>query len=288
MAITYYMLQIPTVWLFIMMIFSGALFAGILTFIFRKYIRVKVLRSHNEVTGFLFTAIASFYALLLGFVVFIVWGQLNDTQTNINKEGSTALGLYRDINFYPDTLDCQELKKVYLAYVFNVIDEEFPNMEKMKLSSKTPESLNQVFSLMENTEPKNDYQTQLLGEMFHHLNELSTFRQLRISAMETEIPAAMWLPIMFGAIITIVCAMLLDIEHARILIGLNSLFGAFIGMILFTIILLDHPFTGSLRIEPKSYMEILKMDMVEKDFIKKQKKFNSEQTKKRKAPAFIN
>ncbi|MES2587334.1 MAG: DUF4239 domain-containing protein [Bacteroidota bacterium] len=279
MAITYHMLQIPTIWLFIIMISSGALFAGTLTFIFRKYIRVKVLRSHNEVTGFLFTAIASFYALLLGFVVFTVWGQLNDTQTNINQEGGSALSLYRDIKFYPDTLDSQKLKTVYLGYVFNVIDEDFPNMEKLKLSSKTPESLNKVFYTLESLNPKNPFQTQLLGEMFHHLNELCTLRELRISAMETEIPPSMWLPIMIGAVITIICAMLLDIEHTRILIGLNSLFGAFIGMILFTIILLDHPFAGSLKIEPKSYMEILKIEMMDNEFLIKQEKFNEKQMK---------
>ena len=68
MAITYYMLQIPPVFLFLLIISFGAIFAGLLTFAFRKYARVKILRSHNEVTGFLFLAIASFYALLLSFI----------------------------------------------------------------------------------------------------------------------------------------------------------------------------------------------------------------------------
>jgi hypothetical protein len=221
MAVTYYLLQIPPFLLFLLAISSGAAVAGIGTFLFRKYVSVKILRSHNEVTGFSFLALASFYSLLLSFVIFMVWGQLNETRSNVSKEGSSALGLYRDIKYYPDTVESKQLMIVYLNFIFNVIDEEFPNMGQMKSSRKTPESLNLVFYKMERLNPKNPYQIQLVAEMFNHLNELTTYRGLRATAMETEIPAPIWLPLILGAFITIFCAMLLDIEHARMHILLN-------------------------------------------------------------------
>lgn len=260
MAITYYMLQIPPFLFFILIVSFGAIFAGLSTFIFRKYVNLKILRSHNEVTGFLFLAIASFYALLLSFVVFVVWDQLNGTSDNVSKEGSSAMALYRDIKFYPDTVESKQLMSVYLDFVFNVIDDEFPNMGHMKQSRKTPESFNKVFYKMEHLNPKNQFQVQLVAEMFNHLNELATYRGLRTTSMETEIPAPMWLPLIFGAIITIFCAMLLDIEHVRMHVALNALLGIFIGMFLFIIILLDHPFTGTLGLKPKSYKEIFTME----------------------------
>ena len=260
MAITYNMLQIPPLLLFILISSFGALFAGVTTIFFRKYVNIKILRSHNEVTGFLFLAIASFYAFLLSFVVFVVWGQLNETHSIVSKEGSSAMGLYRDIKFYPDTVESKQLMTVYLDFVFNVIDEEFPNMEKMMPSRKAPESFNRVFYKMEHLSPKNQFQIQLVSEMFKHLNELASYRGLRTASIETEIPPPMWLPIIFGALITIICAMLLDIEHSHMHIALNSLLGFFIGMLLFTIILLDHPYSGSLSIKPKSYMEIFTME----------------------------
>lgn len=260
MAITYYMLQIPPWLLFILLISFGAIVAGLSTYLFNKYILIKTLRSHNEVTGFLFMAIASFYAFFLSFVVFVVWDQLNNTRDNVSKEGSSAMGLYRDIKYYPDTIESKQLISVYLDFVFNVIDEEFPNMEHMKLSRKTPESLNQVFYKMEHLNPKNPFQVQLVAEMFNHLNELATYRGLRITSIETEIPPPIWLPIILGAIITILCSMLLDIEDSRIHVVLNALLGIFIAMFFFIIILLDHPFTGSLSIKPKSYKQIFTLE----------------------------
>ena len=144
MSITYYMLQISPVMLFFITIVGSGFLAGISTYIFRKKIQIKILRSHNEVTGFLFLAIASFYALLLSFVVLIVWDQLNETHNNASKEGSSALGLYRDIKFYPDTMESKKLMVAYLDFVYNVIDDEFPNMQKMQSSTKTSSSFNNV------------------------------------------------------------------------------------------------------------------------------------------------
>lgn len=265
MAITYYMLQIP-VWLFFILIVSFcALFAGVVTYYFRKHVSLKILRSHNEVTGFLFLAIASFYALLLSFVVLVVWDQLNETKGNVSREGSSAMSLYRDIKYYPDTVESKWLMNRYLDFVFNVVDEEFPNMEQMKPSRKTPEAFNRVFYKMEHLNPKNAYQTQLVAEMFNHLNQLATYRGLRYSSMETEIPPFMWFPMIFGALVTFVCAMLLDIEHKRMHVILSCLLGSFVGMFLFTIILLDHPFSGGLKIKPKSYKEIFTLEQWSKE-----------------------
>ena len=260
MSITYYMLQIPPVLLFILMIGISGLIAGVSTYIFRKKVQLMVLRSHNEVTGFLFLAVASFYALLLSFVVFVVLDQLNETHSNVSREGSSALGLYRDIKFYPDVVESKLLMAVYLDYVYNVLDEEFPNMQKIQTSIKTPEAFNKVFHKMERLNPKDAFQIQLVAEMFHHLNELSIYRGLRNTSIETEIPSPMWLPIMLGAFITLFCSMLLDIEHMRMHITLNTILGIFIGMFLFIIVLLDHPYTGSLQIKPKSYQKIFLLE----------------------------
>jgi hypothetical protein len=260
MSVTYYLLQLPTLVLFLLIISTGAIIAGLGTFLFRKYVNVKILRSHNEVTGFLFLALASFYAFLLSFVVFMVWGQMNDTRNNVSKEGSSAMGLYRDIKFYPDTIESKQLMIVYLDFIYNVIDEEFPNMEQMKLSRKTPESFDRVFYKMEHLNPKNPFQIQLVAEMFNHLNELSTYRGLRDTSFEKEIPAALWWPMILGALITLFCAMLLDIEHTRLHLTLNALLGVFIGMLFFIILLLDHPYSGSLSIKPQSYKQIFTLE----------------------------
>lgn len=266
MAITYYMLQIPH-WLFFTLIVSfGALFSSLCTFLFRKYVNVKILKSHNEVTGFIFLAISTFYGLLLSFIVLAVWDQLNETKSNVSKEGSSAIGLYYDIKFYPDTIESKELLALYLNFVYHVVDEEFPNMEQLKPSIKTINAFSQVFYKMEHLNPKNQFQIQLVAEMYNHLNQLGMYRGLRVSSMETEIPPSLWIPIILGALILILCVVLMDIEHLQMHFALNVFMGMFIAMILFIIILLDHPFAGESGIKPKSYKEIFTMEQINNGF----------------------
>jgi len=190
---------------------------------------------------------------------------MNDTRNNVSKEGSSAMALYRDIKFYPDTVESKQLMIVYLDFIYNVIDEEFPNMERMKASRKTPESFDRVFYKMEHLNPKNPFQIQLVTEMFNNLIELATYRGLRDASFENEIPSALWWPIILGALITLFCAMLLDIEHARLHITLNAMLGAFTGMLFFIILLLNHPYSGSLSIKPQSYKQIFTMEQWDKE-----------------------
>ncbi len=268
MAITYHMLQIPATLLFNLMVLTIGIAAGFGTYFFNKYIRIKLMRSHNEVTGFLFLAIASFQSLLLSFVVFLVWGEFIETQANMTKEGSSAMGLYRDIKNYPEIVDSKKLMVTYLHFIFLTIEDEIPAMKVLKPSPKTDEAFNKMFYEMERIQPKNNMEVQLVSGMFHHLNEVSNLRSMRISSVEKEIPAPLWLPMVLGAIITILCAMLLDIEHARMHVVLNTMLGMFIGLIFFMIILLDHPFTGSLSINPTSYKQIILLEKSTQDAIK--------------------
>jgi hypothetical protein len=62
------------------------------------------------------------------------------------------------------------------------------------------------------------------------------------------------------AIITIISSILLDIGHKKMHLLLNGLLGGIIGAFLFIIILMDHPFTGSLGIEPKTYRQIFTLE----------------------------
>ena len=54
--------------------------------------------------------------------------------------------------------------------------------------------------------------------------------------------------------------MMIDVESKRLHILINSLLGAFIGLVIYLIIILDHPFTGKIKIEATEYQTILQMD----------------------------
>jgi hypothetical protein len=255
MKISYNLLQLPPFVLLVACMLLFALVGGLGTYLFKK-VRIKYARSHNEIVGYVFVILGGFYALLLGFVVLFVWDALNQAQNNADREGSLAMGLYRNIKYFPDSNQVKPLMNSYLIYVHSVAEQEYPAMEQMKeLNGLNRKSFNGVFKQMEKIESKDPR----VDQMLRQLNELATYRALRQMSYASEIPSEIWVPLFLGAFIILFCSMLVHMESIRIHILVNTLLAAFIGLVIYIIITIDHPFTGSMRIKADEYMIILKM-----------------------------
>lgn len=255
MDLSYSMLKLQPQILLLLLILICSVPGGFATVLFKKYIKIKVLRSHNEVIGYIFAAVGGFYALLLGFVVFLVWSSFSDAQTNANREGSMAKVLYRDIKYFPDTVHKTALMKSFLDYVTYVVDTEYKKMEAAEpFTKKDREKFNTIYKNIELMNAS-DSRTQL---MFQNLNELSIYRSLRQldASASSDIPVEIWIPLILGGLIVLTFAALLDIENGKLHALINSLLGAFVGLVIYIIITLDHPFTGKLKVEPEEYISI--------------------------------
>jgi hypothetical protein len=256
MDISYHLLQMKPFVLLSVIILSFGAIGALGTFLFRKYVKMKYLRGHNEVVGYIFAILGGFYGLLLGFVVFFVWDTMNQSQNNANQEGSLARGLYRDIKYYPDTAKMKSMMHHYMEYVHAVVDIEYPDMERLRPVSATDRKyFNNVFREMERLDP-NDAR---VSQMFKHLNDLATYRGLRQLDSESAIPTEIWVPLLLGGFIILVIAILVKVESMGLHIAINAMLGAFIGIVIYLIVIIDHPFTGEMKIEPTQYKLILQM-----------------------------
>lgn len=258
MSISYALLSIQPLLLLLLMIIFFATGGGFITWLFRKHIRLRILQSHNEVIGNIFSCTGGLYSLLLAFVVFLVWDAFNDAAAHANMEFSIAKGLYRDIQYYPDTLESKRIKQVYLAYINEVVTREYPALARLEpVPESSKEAFNNVFRAVEGVSPADQNLSARASEMFRHLNELATSRSLRHLAAGSGMPLELWLPMLIGGFITMVFAIMLDIENYRLHIFLNAMLGSFIGIVMYLIIIMDYPFSGHFCIEPTGYLELL-------------------------------
>lgn len=227
------------------------------TFLYRNFIRLNTRRAGNEEVGTVFGIVGGLYGLLLGFVVYLVWDSFNSAHVNTNQEGSLALGLYRSIRYYPDSSRITPLLNAYKAYVYHVVNHEYPRMEAMQPSTKEDR---QVFDSVYIYLEKVNTGDSRMEQMFEQLDELATYRSLRQLDAVTEIPGAIWLVLLSGGFLVLVFAMILDVESSPLHSVANGLLSTFIGLIIYIILILDHPFTGRLKIEPTEYRQILVME----------------------------
>ncbi|WDF77427.1 DUF4239 domain-containing protein [Mucilaginibacter sp. KACC 22773] len=254
----YHLLALPSCLVIVIAVLAFALPAVAATYFFRKRIRIRYLRSHNEIVGYIFVVLGGFYGLILGFVVLLVWESYNVAQNNAEREGSLARGLYRAILLYPQAQKVAKLRVAYEHYLHNVVDKEYPEMEQMvEATSNDRAVFSAVFSALEQMDMNHDA---LAVQMFSQLAELETYRSLRQLNASFKIWPDIWAPLVAGAGIILFFAILVDVESAGIHMLVNGLLGAFIGLVFYIILMIDQPFTGSIRIKPDAYLTILKME----------------------------
>lgn len=206
--------------------------------------------------GHFFGLLGGIYGLLLGFVVVLVWGAYNDTQANAAKEESLALSLYREIVFFPDSPKAAPLMQAYVSFAHSVVEEEYPQMEKIEpFTQHNRQAINAVYRQLELLNVK-DARSE---KMVEHLDQLNMYRSLRELGAYSNIPVAIWIPLLLGYVILMICALFLDLESIRMHVLVNGLLGAFIGLVFYIILLVNHPFSGSMKIEPERYRTILEM-----------------------------
>ena len=258
MAFTYILLQLPTLLLLAMLLFFAIGISALTTQLFRKYVRLNPNGVDNEGVGFIFAAAGGLYFFLLAFTVFVVWDQYNQAKQDTETEASVAMGLYRDIRYYPDSVASEGMERVFVTYIHSVLHDEFPAMERMEESDPMDQPFNALFKMTEGLNSDAAYLNFKAEEIFRHLNEMATLRNLRTLAAYSELSYLIWIPIILGAIFIMVFAMLLDVKSSRLQMLMNMLLSALLAMAFYLILIFDHPFTGQMKIESKSFERILK------------------------------
>jgi hypothetical protein len=93
----------------------------------------------------------------------------------------------------------------------------------------------------------------LHAETLGAYNQLVTMRRLRLDAVGTALPGVLWTVVLTGALICLAASFFFHVEDMRLHASLVALLALFVGLVIFVIFALDHPFRGDLGISPQPY-----------------------------------
>ena len=85
------------------------------------------LHANNEVAGNYLQTIGTIYAVLLAFVVFVVWQQHNDVRAAVQSEANEVSDLHRLIQSFPEPIRAQVNNCLY-AYRAAVVEDEWTTL----------------------------------------------------------------------------------------------------------------------------------------------------------------
>jgi hypothetical protein len=238
-------------------ILALCLFAiGGLTFVRRRVLpRWRVRSEDSEFTGAMVQAVLVFYGLALALIAVSVWQTYSDVSKIVSQEATALAALYRDVSGYPAPVRGQ-LQQELRDYVTYTIHQAWPLQQQGRVPSSGVEHMNRFQSTLVACEPFTEGQKLLYAETLHAYNYMMLCRRMRLDAVDTGLPAMLWVVIAAGAAISLSASFFFKVEDIRLHAILVILLATFIGLVIFMTLALDRPFRGDLGLGPQPYQLI--------------------------------
>ena len=222
----------------------------------RRRVALSTLEEHREVAGFIYAIIGVIYAVLLAFVVVVVWQQQEEARVRVEQEANGIADLYRGAQAFPASVRTQ-LRGELRAYTEAVLKAEWPDMGAGRTNLATWRQYDRLWQAYLKLSPRTAHETLWYRQALERLNDLGDARRLRLLGGRAELPSLMWGVLWGGGVITIAFSYFFGIRNVRSQALMVSALAATIALVLYLAAALDRPFTGAIQVGPDAFEQVL-------------------------------
>ncbi len=219
---------------------------------------------HNDVAGFIYAALGVIYAVLLALVVITVWEEYQAASETVEQEANSVAEIFLLGHELPEP-EGAHIQELARSYAEEVVHKEWPLMAQGKQPTLEQEAgtqtgwdlVDDIRASIHGFEPQTRAEEQLYAEGLDQVGRLGDARRTRLIASEEGVPGVLWSVLIFGGIAAVGFTYLFGLEstwaHRLMVLTL----AAVIGLVLFTIGAIGHPFSGGARIGPGFFELVL-------------------------------
>jgi len=226
--------------------------------LFRKMVSHTRLESANAMSGQVFQLAGVLYAVLVAFVVVVVWEQFGEAENATDSEATAVADLLRDSTAIPPAYRL-EVRKQLVAYTEDVINDELPRMRRGEAIEEESEHMTALWSAFLEVQPETRNEIAFFDRDIANLNELSANRKLRVSTGQSAVPGELWVLLIGGGAVVMAFTFLFgtrDLLIHAVAVGLTA---GLMGFVMYLIFALEHPFVGALSVQDDPYVNVLQI-----------------------------
>jgi hypothetical protein len=221
-------------------------------------------QKHNDVAGFIYAALGVIYAVLLALVVIAVWEEYRAASETVEQESNAVAEIFWLAHRLPEP-EGTHLQELARSYAEEVIHKEWPLMEQgeaplMTQTQGTPAGwtlIDDIRANLQEFQPHTSADEQLYAEGLDQVQRLADARRMRLVAAEEGIPGVLWSVLIFGGVAAVSFTYLFGLANTWAHRLMVVTLAAVIGLVLFTIGAMEHPFSGGARIGTEAFDLIL-------------------------------
>jgi len=250
------LLNIPT-WVIatvMLAIAVGTSVGGVL--LVRRQVDIRKFKEHHDIAGPIFSTIGVIYAVMLAFVLVIVWQDFDKAQNNTVQEANYFVDIYRDTSGLPEPFRSQ-FREANANYLNAVIKYEWPEMQRGEKSMEAQALANKVWDLTSTFDPKTAREKIFFSEMLRKMNDAVEMRRQRLQDARSGLHPSLWFVLLLGGIITVVFTFFFGSQNLYAQLTMTMLLAVLIVLIIFTILIMDYPYSGDLSISVAPFQQAL-------------------------------
>lgn len=248
--------RIPTGLLGVLIVGFFVGFAGIGLLVSRALMQPPA-TDHNDIAGFLYAVIGVIYGVLLGLTAVAAWDDYQNVKVTSVQEANALQNLVHGIQAFGEPTRSTLLKSTS-RYVHSVVFDEWPAMHRAEDCLQTQEAAEEMLRTWIQVKPLTEAEVIHLERNLQQLHIFLERRQLRLNAAKEGLDSLMWGILLFGALITIGYTFFFWAENHWLHAMMCCSLAALIGIIIYWIVIYDHPLWGAVRVTPEPFDRVLK------------------------------
>jgi len=258
----YWIYDLPN-WLLCMVIVAtvvGLALAGL--FISRPFVGriVGGTSKHNDLVSYFLGAMGVFYGLALSLIAVATWENYTDVAAVVTSEAAAVSSLYRDLDGYPQPLR-GSLETMLRDYTHMVIEKEWPAHKQGIALEDGDLILERLENEVMNFEPAREREKIVHAEVLRSLDTVLDQRRLRLQAVSTGLPSALWAVVLIGALLNGALTYLFWVENLKLHAAVVAILACFIALLIFLTAAMDNPFRGEFSVNSDVFQTILEKVM---------------------------
>ena len=222
-----------------------------LTF-FHRYVDNEALRKNHDVAGFIYAVITVAYAVILAFVVIVVWENFHDAEKICQEEANAIGDVRRLAREFPDSVFTQ-VDVATLQYTRGIMTTEWATMARGEEDLRVRGEMIKLWKVFGRYHPTDWHQQQYFGECIQKMEELLDKRRLRLLESRSSLPPIMWVLLLGGGFLSVAFSFLFASPVKWVQLVMTSALAGMFTLVLFLIFALDHPFAGDVRVQPDAF-----------------------------------
>ncbi len=224
--------------------------------VWQRRFRSEILRKHNDVAGFLFSAVGVIYAVVLGFVVVVVWEKYDTTVSNVDTEIAAVSDLYRVAGGLAEPTRSR-VRSQLTTYANGIVQSEWPQMSQRLVIPKDLIVLEDLAHEVDAYVPRNAGQADVQQAAMTQVERLFDARRLRLIQSAPSVPLVLWFALVAGALAMLSFAFLFGVENRGAQLVMTAILAGLIAILFIVIFEFDSPFDGSVRISDDGWVVLL-------------------------------